>query len=49
MHLTPAKLVDDGAIAYTLFANITKKLAFFYNLSSVFTASYDFDLLNIYS
>ena len=49
MQPTPAKLVVVGIPAHSLFANSTRKFAFYCNLPSMFTTDHHFCLLNIYS
>ena len=46
---TPIKLTEDGITAYTISKSTTKKLAFFFNLSRIFTTDDHFCLCNIYS
>lgn len=46
---TPIKLTEDGITAYTLSKSTTKKRAFFFNLSRIFTTDGHFCLCNIYS
>ena len=44
---TPLKLDENEIITHTHSANTTKKLAFFCNFSSIFTANHQFLLFSI--
>ena len=49
MHPTPAKLEENGIIAYTLSPNNKRKLASYFKLYSIFLANYHSSLLNFHS